>query len=347
MTPVRLYSPAELREHIGRVPRVRFAHVDTPLQPCPRLSAQVGVEILVKRDDLTGLAFGGNKTRNLEFRLAEAQQQGADVVVAALEVQSNSARQTTAAANLLGMRTVLLLHGPEPQGRPGNLLIDELLGAELYFEPAGDGATVERRLAEMVADLRASGHTPYVMNEARMFATASALAYLLAYLEIEEQLGQLGKIAGAIYMSSGSKGQAGLILGTRARRAATHVTGICARPDPGRVALTATIANAAAALIGLDIQVEAGEVDNDDRFARERDEDLTPGCFEAIRTCAHTEGLLLDPVYTGRAMEGLFAHIDAGRVAPGSTVVFVHTGGSPALFGFEAALRPYLQRSQA
>ena len=341
-----IYTAADLRERIARVPRVRFAQTDTPLQPCPRLSAHLGIDLLVKRDDLTGLAFGGNKTRNLEFRLAEAQQMGANVVVAALEAQSNSARQTTAAANLLGMRTILLLHGPEPAGRPGNLLIDELLGAELRFEPSGDHAMIDRRLRELVEQLRREGHTPYVMNEAPMFSVASALAYILCYLEVDEQLAALDRRAGYLYMSSGSKGQAGLILGTRARQHATHVTGICARPDPRRAALTAAIANDAAARIGLDLHVEPSEVVNDGAFAREQDDDVTPGCFEAISACARLEGILLDPVYTGRAMEGLFAHVRAGHVPAGSTVVFIHTGGAPALFGFEDALLRHLKNGK-
>ncbi|MDE3076158.1 MAG: hypothetical protein KGJ86_12090, partial [Chloroflexota bacterium] len=172
----------------------------------------------------------------------------------------------------------------------------------------------------------------------------SAIAYVLVYLEIEEQLTGFGGAADYVYMSSGSKGQAGLILASKARQHRTHIAGICARPDPGRAALTATIANDAAAKLGLDLRLEAAEVDNDDRFSKERDDDLSPGCFEAISLGARHEGLMFDPVYTGRAVEGMIAHIREGRLPKHSRVVFIHTGGSPSLFAFEDALRPYLHR---
>jgi D-cysteine desulfhydrase/L-cysteate sulfo-lyase len=335
-------SPAAIRAAIARIPRLRLAQLPTPLHRCERLSRIFGVDLYVKRDDLTGLAFGGNKTRNLEFRLAEARQQGADTIVALLEAHSNSARQTTAAANLLGMRTLLLLHGAEPATLAGNLLIDALLGAELRFVPTSDPGEVRRELDGVLERLRRAGHRPYVMNDAPMFAVGSALAYILCYLEIEEQLAALHKQAAFIYLSSGSKGQAGLVLAGRARQADTRIAGICARPDPARREATADIVNHTAELLGWTIREQPDAIVNDDRFARPDDADLGPGCFEAIRLAAREEGLLLDPVYTGRAMEGLIQHIHEGRVPEGATVVFIHTGGSPALFGFAERVQSYL-----
>lgn len=170
----------EIRARVARLPRVPLALLPTPLHELPRLARELGLgRLLVKRDDLTGLAFGGNKVRNLEFRLADAQAQGADTIVAGLEAQSNSARQTTAAANLLGMRTLLLLRTERDWGWQGNLLVDRVLGAEVRLLEGIDGAALDRALLEAADELLSQGRRPYVMNHAPAFALGSALAYTL------------------------------------------------------------------------------------------------------------------------------------------------------------------------
>jgi 1-aminocyclopropane-1-carboxylate deaminase/D-cysteine desulfhydrase-like pyridoxal-dependent ACC family enzyme len=327
-----MHTPEQIRAAIARVPRRAFAFLPTPLEACPRLSAQLGVRLWIKRDDMTGLAFGGNKTRNLEFRLAEALDAGADTLLFGVETTSNSARQTTAAANKLGLRTVLFLRGAPPEGAPqGNLLLNRLLGAEVHYLQ-GDDAVLAAAMAERAAELRRAGHRPFDLNAAPMFAVASALAYAECLLEIRDQLGGLPQ---HIYMTSGGKGHAGLVLGRTLLGAPCRVVGVAvSEPDRDRRPEVLAIAAAATARIGLDVAVTPVDVESTRAF-------VGPGYglpsaegLESIRLLAATEGVLLDPVYTGKGMAALLADVRSGRIAPGSDVVFVHTGGTPALFSF-------------
>src|SRR5688500_818672 len=168
---------AEIRSRFAALPRVRLALLPTPFHEAPRLAEAIGVgRLFIKRDDLTGLAFGGNKTRNLEFRMADAVATGADVVIAGLEAQSNSPRQTTAAPNILGMRPILVLRQDRDCNWQGNLLIDTLLGAEIRFVETDDPAEMDRALRAVEAEQSARGRNPYVMNHNPSFALGSALA---------------------------------------------------------------------------------------------------------------------------------------------------------------------------
>jgi 1-aminocyclopropane-1-carboxylate deaminase/D-cysteine desulfhydrase-like pyridoxal-dependent ACC family enzyme len=337
------YSPEEIRAAIAAVPRRRFAFLPTPLEACPRLSKQLGVRLWLKRDDQTGLAFGGNKTRNLEFRLAEALDAGADTLVFGVEATSNSARQTTAAANKLGLQTVLFLRGDPPAGpAQGNLLLDLLLGAEVHFFH-GDDAAMAREMAARAEELRRAGRRPFDINAAPMFAVASALAYVESLLETREQMRAAGAFPQHVYMTSGSKGQAGLILGRAllGERERYRVVGVAvSKPDEDRRAAVAAIANAAAARIGLPAEIRPDDVESDRSHVGAGYGIPTPEGMEAIRLLAATEGVFLDPVYTGKGMAALLADVRSGRIAPGSDVVFVHTGGTPALFSFAEMLAP-------
>ena len=326
-------DPAELWTRLAEIPRVRLAALPTPLEECRQLSAKLGgPRILVKRDDLTGLAFGGNKSRNLEFRLAEAIDEGADTIVVALETISNSARQTVGAANRLGMRTVLVLRGRRPEILQGNLLINYLLGADVRFTDSPEN-TLPRTTAEAVADeLRRDGRRPFILNASPMFAAASALAYTLCVLELQEQLAAMGSGVDWIYLSSRSKGQAGVVLGARALGASFKVVGIAAGFNPNGAANTAQIANDAARLLNLDFTITPDEIVNHDGYAGDGYGIPSPAGIEAIQIAARSEGLMLDPVYTGKAMAGLIDHIRSGRISSASTVVFIHTGGTPAIF---------------
>ena len=342
LAPERLSLPLTaqtIRARVARLPRIPLALTPTPLHELPRLAQEVGIgRLFVKRDDLTGLAFGGNKTRNLEFRMAEAVAQGAEVFIAGLEAQSNSARQTTAAANILGMTTILLLHRDRDWNWQGNPLIDRLLGAEVRWVDSHDPADMDRLLRETADEQRRLGKTPYVMNHADAFALGSAVAYLLCTLEIVEQMTARGLDPTHLYMSSGNKGHAGLILGRRLLGKSFRTVAISQRYGEDRVPGALKGAQAALSALGWALDLTEADVESYDDYVGDAYGTPSPAGLEAMRLAARTEGLLLDPVYTGKAMAGLIDHARRGLLGPDSTVVFIHTGGLPALFAFKDAI---------
>lgn len=321
----------DLRARITRIPRVRLALTPTPMVEAHHLSRHLGgPRIFIKRDDLTGIAFGGNKLRNLEFRLAHVLAQGADTVIVGLDLQSNSARQTVGACNRLGLDTILVLEGNRPPEVQGNLLVNYLLGAEVHF--AQDAAEQRRLMDELARRESLRGRTPYLLNDNPMFEAASALAYLEATLEMLEQLHGRGVEPGYFYMSSGGKGQAGVVLARKLLGAEFAMRGVTASRKHDVPRRTAEIAQRAARLLGLEVTIDPAEVENDDSQVGAGYGLPTPEGSDAVRLFARLEGLILDPVYTGKCAAALVRDIRAGRFSRDDTVVFVHTGGMPAIF---------------
>lgn len=307
------------------LPRVSLAHLPTPVEPLPRLSDQLGLTLLVKRDDQTGLAFGGNKTRKLELLAAQAQAEGATRLLTTGAVQSNHCRQTAAAAARLGLACTLVLAGP-PETASGNLLLDRLLGAEVVW------STRERREADLQAAFeaaQAAGERPFLIPYGGSNATgAAAYAYAL-----EELLAQ-GVMPDYIVLASSSGGtQAGLVAGARLLGYSGRILGISV-DEPARVLRprVADLAREVCARLGTPQAIPADEVWVEDAYAAPGYGVLTAREVEAIHTFARLEGLLLDPVYTGRAAGGLLDLARQGVFPPGSTVLFWHTGGTPGLF---------------
>jgi D-cysteine desulfhydrase family pyridoxal phosphate-dependent enzyme len=332
-------TPADIRTAIARVPRVPLAALPTPLQELPRLGQALGIgSLFVKRDDLTGLAFGGNKVRNLEFRMAEAVAQGANVMIAGLEAQSNSARQTTAAANILDMQTILVLRTDRDWDWQGNPLIDRILGADVRWLETDDPAVMDQTLRDVAEEQRQLGKRPYVMNHAGAFAVGSALAYVLSTLEIVEQLAAHGQTPTHLYMASGNKGHAGLVLGTKLLGLDCRTIAISQRRGDDRVSGALKGARDALTWLGVDLPLSEGDVETYDEYVGPGYGQPSAGSIEAIRLAARLEGLILDPVYTGKAMAGLIDHARRGLLGKNDTVVFVHTGGLPALFAFKDEL---------
>lgn len=326
----------EIRTRVARLPRVPLALTPTPLQELPRLAVELGIgRLFVKRDDLTGLAFGGNKTRNLEFRMADAVAQRADVFIADLEAQSNSARQTTATANVLGMRTILVLHCDRDYPWQGNLLVDHVQGAEVRWVDSSDPLAMDRALHATAEEQRALGRRPSVMNHAGAFALGSAVAYLLCTLEIVEQAQALGVEPTHLYTCSGNKGHAGLVLGARLLGKRFHTVAISHRYGSDRKPGAAQGAMDAARALGWELRVDEDEIESYNDYAGEAYGRPSPAGLSAITLAARTEGLLLDPIYTGKAMAGLIDHARSGRLGRDSVVVFIRTGGLPALFAFK------------
>ena len=339
-----------LSASLARFPRVRLAHTPTPIEPAPALGAALGLDLWVKRDDCTGLAFGGNKVRQLEFYLGEAQSLGADTVLVTGAVQSNLVRVTAAAARRLGMEAhVQLEERVEGAGAlyhaSGNVLLERVLGAALHAFPVGeDEGAADKALEELAEALAAEGLRPYIIHSAPGHPPLGGLGYVVAAGEAMEQARSLGTGFDAVVCPSGSAlTHAGLLVGLRALGEGVPVHGVCVRRDADlQAARVAQVAAALAALIERPGVFRADDVLVSDAVLAPGYGRLNEAAREAMEMAARLEGLLLDPVYTAKAMAGLIAHARTGRVAAGSRVLFIHTGGLPALFAYGETLGSWL-----
>jgi 1-aminocyclopropane-1-carboxylate deaminase/D-cysteine desulfhydrase-like pyridoxal-dependent ACC family enzyme len=336
-------SPAELQARIDRLPRVPLAFRPTPLELLPRLTEALGgPRIFIKRDDLTGLAFGGNNTRQLEFVFAEIERLGCDSVVAGAYTQSNWCRQIAAACAKRGLAaSLVLVHGVKGPYAQGNLLLDTLLGAEVRIVAEIDHMQhLGPYLREAVAALEAAGRRPYLIDPFDLgVLSLSAVAYVEAFLELDAQLAALGEAADRLYLAATLMTAAGLHVGAAALSRKTRVVAVNpSRWDEPREAVIARIATATAARLGVDLVVTPDQVDNEPNYVGEKYGVVTEAGREALRLVARTEGIILDPVYTAKAMSGLIGHIREGRLGPRDTVVFLHSGGTPAVFAYAEEL---------
>jgi D-cysteine desulfhydrase family pyridoxal phosphate-dependent enzyme len=331
-----------------RFDRVSLAHLPTPLEELESLSADLGgPTILVKRDDQTGLATGGNKARKLEYILADAQAKGSDVVITWGGLQSNWCRQTAASAAMLGMRAVLLLskRNDGPVVVDGNHLLDEILGAEIHLlEPGSNAAEVAEEIA---ADERTQGHRPYIVSVGgsrtggSMEDPLGAMGYLTAFLETHQQALERGIEPDYLVHATGSGGtQAGLVVGAAATGATTKIIGISVSGSAEAIrSNVAEIATQTARALELDHSFTPEEIIVFDEFVGGGYGVLTDGTVDAISHMARREGILLDPVYTGKAMSGLIALVERGYFEEDDVVVFLHSGGTPGLFHYGQELR--------
>lgn len=323
-------------------PRVSLAHLPTPLEPLERLSGHLGgPRLWVKRDDCTGLALGGNKTRKLEFLMAEALAEGADTVITAGGVQSNHVRQTAAAAAKLGLKCELVQQQARPWnqdqfGETGNLFLDRLLGAGLHSVPGeADRGPGMERLAE---ELRAEGRKPYVIPGGGSNALGG-LGYAGCAQEIIQQAAAMEMTVDVVVMPTGSGGtQGGFVAGLVAMNSAIRAIGMEIDAEPAVVdAKVREIAAGTLELLGVSGGLPHGAVEINPDYAGEAYGKPTKAMVEAVTLVARLEGLVLDPVYSGKAMAGLIDLVRRGKFEPTDTVVFVHTGGMPALFAYRSA----------
>jgi L-cysteate sulfo-lyase len=316
-----------------RLARVSIAHLPTPLEPLPRLTAQLGgPELWIKRDDQTGLATGGNKARKLEFLVADALAQGADTLITAGAAQSNHARQTTAAARKFGLDCTLALRGTEPPLVQGNLLLDLLLGAEVVW--AGNQPPDEA-MARAAEELQAAGHHPYVIPYGGS-NPIGASGYVAAMEELLAQCTERDLYFDHVVLASSSGGtQAGLMVGARALEYGGRILGISIdlKADALQHRL-ADLATATAEHLGLRTAFAPEDSGVEDAYLGGGYGVVGDLEREALHTLARTEGILLDPVYTGRALGGLLDLIRRGTFGPGERVLFWHTGGATGLFGY-------------
>lgn len=326
--------------------RLPLAHLPTPFHPLPRFSREIaGRDVWIKRDDCTGLAFGGNKARKLEFLMAAAREAQADTIITFGGVQSNHNRSTAAACRRLGLDCHLLLAGSPPDEVTGNLLLDRLLGAALTFLSFTPSeltpARVEEAFAAAEDRLRAKGRRPFRIGPGGSTALG-VLGYRAAFDEMMSQAREAGAIPSRVVVAYGTGGTlAGLVLGNVLAGRPTRITGVSVAP-PGMpeglgVPPVADLVSAAAALSGEQVDLRPDDIEILwDHAGRAYAVPTTEG-LEAIRSLARTEGIFLDPVYTGKAMGALISLVLQEQTG-GAPLAFVHTGGTPGLFAYQGAL---------
>ena len=310
------------------VARISFAHLPTPIEELPRLTRALGgPRILVKRDDQTGLAFGGNKTRKLEFLVAEAQEQGAKTLISAGAIQSNHCRQTAAAAARFGYDCTLVLTGEKPKQPSANFLLDQLFGAEIIT--VEDRKDRDRILQETFDRAVSTGRKPYLVPYGGS-STTGAMGYTFA---MEEFMQQNVKADWIVFGTSSGGTHAGLVLGQRLFGFKGKVLGISIdEPEIELKAHVSALASQASEKLGERIDFTGDDVLANEAYCQAGYGVFGEGEREAIKLFASTEGLLLDPVYTGRAAAGMIDLIRKGFFKKDETILFWHTGGQPALF---------------
>ncbi|MCY9846534.1 D-cysteine desulfhydrase [Pectobacterium jejuense] len=326
--------------HLARFPRLSLGHFPTPLEALPNLSAYLGgPTIYIKRDDATGLATGGNKTRKLEFLLADAQQQGADIIITQGATQSNHVRQTIAAATKLGLKTKVLLekrvedYGEDYQ-RSGNVLLDHLLGGEIVDHlPAG--TDMQQAMETLAESLRKEGLKPYVIPGGGS-SPVGALGYVACAEELLFQSSQQRLRIDHIVHATGSTGtQAGLVTGLTATHSQIPLLGISVRaPKAKQEENVYALAQRTWQLLGIPGELPRSAVQVNSDYVGKGYGIPTEGTLEALRLLAQLEGILLDPVYSGKGMAGLIDLIRQGHFRVDENIVFIHTGGSAGLFGY-------------
>lgn len=338
----------ELEKLFTNIPRAQLGFFPTPLYKVENISKDLGIELYLKRDDITGPSvFGGNKIRKLEFLLGDAMKKKATYVMTHGATQSNHAMETVTACNKMGLKTILYLVAVVPPVEGdyrSNLLLDKVLGADINIINLEDGMTEEdgeklgSKLAEeKIEELKTKGICAYDIPVGGS-TPVGALGFTRGYLEYERQLAEMEMAdMDHMFITAGSGGtMAGILAGKSLLNSKTNITGVAVSPkDDSYKDKVAYLANESLKMLGVNSIVERNEVNIDTNYVGEGYEIPTKAASEAIKYFARREGIILDPVYTGKAMSGLLDYVKSGKVPQGSKVVFWHTGGGTALFAEE------------
>ena len=338
-------TTAELRKRYAQWPRIHFAQLPTPLEELKNLSRHFGgPRLFIKRDDLTGLAFGGNKTRMFEFLLAKIKQEGFSAVVGGAAVQSNYARQLTAACNIAELKPYLVLRkipGYQDETVQGNLLLDLLAGAQVTI--VEDDQDLQRETMYRLAEkLNGQGtKTAVVRMASGEDLTPDCTAYVDCFCEIADQCGEQGIKPDYLYVASYDSTQAGLEVGRAALGMGLEIRGIAPAKWGGSAAGTiAYYAEQTADALGVELSLSSDTIYNTTEFVGEKYGVPTGESVEMVKLMAREEGIYLDPIYTGKALAAVKQHIEQGELTEKDTVIFLHTGGNPALFAYRDFLGP-------
>jgi len=331
-------SVADLRRRIAALPRFHLTDLPTPFEELTNLrKAMGGPRVFIKRDDLTHSALGGNKNRKFEFEVADALQQGCDVIVWGGGVrQSNHARQCAAAARKAGLDVVLVLNrGIHGDDRQGNRLLTELLGADVRQMDSDEMFGVEEEMDRVERELRDQGRRPYIVG----YSPLTAVGYVECLIETVEQAAARGVSLSHVYVASGGGTQAGLELGVHALGLDLEIRGFTPLRVPGgRAPEQARMANMTAELLGLDLTLDAAEISNTDAYMGPVYAGPTPEGIAAIKLLARIEGVFLEPVYTAKAFAALLDDVRSGDLTEQDAVAFMHTGGTPLIFAYAEEL---------
>ena len=335
-----------LRAALAAHPKVTLSHGETPLEPLNNLGRELGISLSAKRDDCTGLAMGGNKVRQLEYYLGRAAVADADAVLITGARQSNFVRLTAAAARRLGWLPVVQLEDRVANDDPvyrtsGNVLLDELLGARIHHFAEGENeAAADCNLDEIAEQLRAEGRRPFVIHLGIEHPPLGGLGYVEAASETWRQVQLAGTDPDYVVVPSGSGlTHAGFLVGARALGWPVTILGICVRRAAAQQrARVLQRAREIVGLLDLDVAIAEDDVIVDDAVLAPGYGRINEPTRAAIRRAAESEALLLDPVYSGRCMAGLLNFVEQSRIASGSEVIFLHTGGTPALFAYQGDL---------
>ncbi len=345
-------SISDIADRLAAQPRATLAHAPTPIEAMPNLAKALGTDagLWVKRDDCTGLAMGGNKARQLEFYFGQALAANADTVLITGAVQSNFVRSCAAAAAKLGMECHIQLEERVPKSDPlyrnsGNVLLNKLLGAHLTSYPEGeDEAGADAELERMAEEMRGQGKTPYVIHLAADHPPQGALGYVVAAGEILKQAKAMDLKLNRIVIASGSAAtHGGTLFGLRAFGSDLPVSGICVRRAAAlQVPRVFKTCGAIADILGCPNPVSEADVQVSDAYIGPGYGQPDAGTHEAIRLAARKEALILDPVYTGKTMAGMIGLVRDGTIGAGDNALFIHTGGTPAVFAYANDLEPVL-----
>ena len=332
-------SKEELKAKIDSLPRINIALLPTPLQEAHRLSEKLGVRILIKREDLTGLAMGGNKVRHMDFCMADALQKGADVSLNINPWMSNNARIIGAASKMVGLDYINI--APASKFRPiqGNLLIQDIIGTDLHLLDTANHDEVNEYVDKLETKLIEQGKTVYNHVKEHMSRSSATISYMEATLEIEEQLANFNVAENLeVFVASGGA-QGGLMLASQSLNLPWNVHGVIVGKPEESYADVVTWSNNALNHLGFTERLDWSDVEQLDKY-------IGPGyaipgddCIEAIRMVAELEGILLDPVYTGKVMAAVIDYARTGKFKEEDTVLFIHTGGLPELFDFADELK--------
>ncbi|QBD77148.1 D-cysteine desulfhydrase family protein [Ktedonosporobacter rubrisoli] len=339
---------ASLELALERYPRVSLTRLPTPLQSLPILSKHLNLQVWMKRDDLTDLTLGGDKPRKLEYELAKALASEADTLVTCGSAQSNHARLTTAAARKLGLHCEVILSSDQYQKLQGNLLTVYLMGAQVHFVQTSDHWDLEQHVQQVCAKLRAQGRKPYYIPVSGT-TPHSCLGYIRCGLEIGQQLAEQRVQPDAIYAPFGTGGIfTALLLSLRAQGISCPLIGISVnqRREHCYKAVEQWWSELSR-LLDCDSTLPRGQYEIYDEFIGREYGDPTEASLDAIMLMAQTEGILLDPVYSGKMMAGFLAHHTSGRWSAGQKILLLHSGGIPAIFAYHQELKDHLSRRGA